>query len=242
MSVDIHELEFLQEAIDMNLCIAKEGISKKYGMAVGMNMYENIKKYGLENDMGSYAVALTAAAADARMAGCLLPVMSTNGSGNQGLTATLPVIAVAEKLEKSHEELLRAVALSELVTIHIKSYIGKLSALCGCAIAASIGSSCAITNMLGGGYENIAYAIQNMIADVSGLICDGAKSGCALKVATSVSAAIQCAILATNNVQASGKDGIVDENVEKSIYNLGNLGNEGMAYTDKVILNMMVSK
>lgn len=242
MTVEIEELEFLQETIDMNSTIAKEGLTHKYGMGVGIHMYESSKSQGMENDLASYAVALTAAAADARMAGCILPVMSTTGSGNQGLTATLPIIAIAEKLGKNHENLLRALALSILVTIHIKGYIGKLSALCGCAIAASIGSSCGITYLMGGHYLNILYAIKNMIADVSGLICDGAKPGCALKIATSVSGAMQCAVLAINNVEASDKDGIIDECVEKTIQNLGDLGNNGMQYTDQVILNMMVSK
>ena len=234
-TVDIEELEFLQETIDMNSRIAREGLARKYGMGVGMHMYASSKNQGMENDLASYAVALTAAAADARMAGCTLPVMSTTGSGNQGLTATLPVIAIAEKQEKSREELLRALALSILVTIHIKTYIGKLSALCGCAIAASIGSSCGITYLMGGYYQNILYAVKNMIADVSGLICDGAKPGCALKIATSVSGAMQCAVLAINNVEASDKDGIIDESVEKTIQNLGDLGNNGMQYTDQVI-------
>lgn len=242
MTVSLEKLEFLQETIDLNTRIANEGLTRKYGMGVGIHMNENSKSQGMVNDLAGYAVALTAAAADARMAGCILPVMSTTGSGNQGITATLPVIAVAEKLGKDREALLRALTLSILVTIHIKGYIGKLSALCGCAIAASIGSSCGITYLMGGQYQNILYAVKNMIADVSGLICDGAKPGCALKIATSVSGAMQCAVLAINNVEASDKDGIIDGSVEKTIRNLGDLGNNGMQYTDQVILNMMVSK
>ena len=138
--------------------------------------------------------------------------------------------------------MLRAEALSQLITVHIKKYIGKLSPLCGCAIAASIGSSCGIAYLMGGDVRAIVCAIQNMIADISGLICDGAKPGCALKIASAVASAMQCAQLALNGISAGNLDGIVTENVEKSIHNLGNLGNAGMERTDRVILDMMISK
>lgn len=240
--VDINELEFLNDTIEMNLQIAKEGLSNCYGMSVGKHLYNNIKKAGEVKDGFAYAAALTSAAVDARMAGSSLPVMATTGSGNQGLTASLPVIAVGEVMKKDREEILRALALSELITIHIKTYIGKLSALCGCAIAASIGASCGVVYLLGGAYCNIEYAVKNMIADISGLICDGAKPGCALKIATSVNSAMQCALLALDNVEVSGKDGIVTDSIEQSIKNLGKLGNQGMKETDYIILDMMLQK
>ena len=236
----VSELEFLQEAVDMNLTIAKEGLEDSYGLCVGKMEIESLvvpENAGMEQR----AVALTAAAADARMAGCSLPVMSTTGSGNQGITASVPVAVAAEYLGKSHEEMLRALALSQLITIHIKSHIGKLSALCGCAIAAGIGAACGITYLEGGQLVHVENAIRNMVADISGLICDGAKYGCALKIATSVSNAFRCAALAVHNVTASGNDGIVDGDVEQTILNLAALGNKGMLDTDKLILNMMIS-
>ena len=174
------------------------------------------------------------------VAGCTLPVMATSGSGNQGLTASIPVITACEYLSCPEEMMYRALALSELITIHVKEYIGKLSALCGCAIAASVGTACGLTYLFGGSYNNIVYAVKNMVADISGLICDGAKAGCALKIATSVSGAIQCALLAVDGVEVPGTDGIVCPDVEQTIHNLGNLGNKGMISTDHVILNMML--
>ena len=236
----VSELEFLSESVEMNLAIAQKGLEEDYGLGVGKQEMESVSNP--ENvSMEQQAVALTAAAADARMAGCSLPVMSTTGSGNQGITATVPVAVAANCLGKSREEMLRAIALSQLITIHIKSHLGKLSALCGCAIAAGIGAACGITYLEGGRLEHVENAIRNMVADISGLICDGAKYGCALKIATSVSSAFRCASLAVHNVTASGNDGIVDGNVERTILNLAALGNKGMLDTDKLILNMMIS-
>ncbi len=239
-SVDVSAIAFLREAIEMNEAIAEEGLRSDYGMRVG----KVLRGDGPIGDvpLKDYAVAYTAAAADARMAGCTLPVMSTAGSGNQGLTATLPVVAVARRLNASEESLLRAQALSQLVTIHIKTHIGRLSPLCGCAIAASIGSCCAITYLLGGTQSALCRAIKNMIADISGLICDGAKSGCALKIATSVASAMQCAQLALAGAGAGCLDGIIAEDVEQTIQNLGSLGSLGMQATDRVILDMMIAK
>lgn len=237
MNVPLERIGFLRRGIDMNLAIAREGLEGDYGMGVGRRLN---KAY--DSDYADYAVALTAAAADARMGGCTLPVMSTAGSGNQGLAATLPCVAVAYRLGASDEALLRAEALSQLVTIHIKAHIGKLSALCGCAIAASVGSACGITYLLGGGLTAISRAVQNMIADISGLICDGAKAGCALKIATGVGAAVQCAQLAMAGGSADGHDGIVTGDVEQSIANLGELGARGMMTADRVILEMMMCK
>ena len=240
-TVELSELSFLEEVIRVNTRIADEGLQNKYGMAVGKNLYKRAEVVGDGKvDFQTYVVSYAAAAADARMAGCSLPVMATTGSGNQGLTASLPVIAAARWLKSDKEQMFRALAISELVTIHVKEYIGKLSALCGCAIAASIGSACGITYLMGGDDSKMIYAVQNMIADISGLICDGAKSGCALKIATSAAAAVQCAYLAMEEVQVPGCDGIVSENVEQSVKNLGKLGNMGMLTTDHVILNMML--
>lgn len=240
-TIPVEELSFLKKVIDVNTRIAEEGLQKPYGIGVGRHLYEKTKLLSRgEADFQTYVVSYTAAAADARMAGCPLPVMAATGSGNQGLTASLPVIAAAKWLKSDEEKLYRALALSELVTIHVKEYIGKLSALCGCAIAASIGSSCALTYLLGGSYCTLEYAVKNMVADISGMICDGAKAGCALKIATSVSSAIQCAYLALEEAWVPACDGIVCEDIEQTIQNLGELGNQGMLVTDKVILDMMI--
>lgn len=233
-------LAILRQVVEVNGKISGEGLSGEYGMGVGRHLYDRMEKNGTP-DFSTYVTARTAAAADARMAGCLLPVMATTGSGNQGITASVPVIAAAEWMKCEEEKLYRALALSELVTIHVKEYIGRLSALCGCAIAASIGSACGITFLLGGEYENVECAVQNMVADISGLICDGAKAGCALKIATSVGGAVQCAFLAAEAVRVPDRDGIVCGDVEDTIRNLGNLGNEGMETTDGVILGMMMA-
>ena len=189
----------------------------------------------------TYAMAATAAASDARMAGCTLPAMSNSGSGNQGITVTMPVIAVAEKMGVDEEKLARALALSHLVAIHIKGYLGKLSALCGCVIA-STGSSCGIVYLNGGTYEQVCSAIKNMIGNITGMVCDGAKVGCALKVASGVSSSIQAAVLALDNICISSNDGIIEDCIEKTICNLGRIGAEGMQTTDRMILDIMVCK
>jgi len=233
------DLSFLEEVITVNCRIADVGLEGEYGMGVGKRLRDRAVRTG-EKDFQTFVVSYVSAAADARMAGCPLPVMATTGSGNQGLTASLPVIAAAHWKKVDEDTLYRALALSELVTIHVKQYIGKLSALCGCAIAASIGTACGIAYLLGGEYIHMEYAVKNMVADISGLICDGAKAGCALKIATSVAGAIQCAYLALENSQVPERDGIVCADVEETIHNLGNLGNKGMCVTDRVILDMML--
>lgn len=238
--VDVSEIAFLSEVIRVNSQIAEEGLKNNYGMGVGKHLYERMLNGG-NLDFQTFVVSYVSAAADARMSGCPMPVMATTGSGNQGLTASLPVIAASKWMKCSEEKLYRALAISELVTIYVKEYIGKLSALCGCAIAASIGSACGITYLFGGDYSKMEYAVKNMVADISGLICDGAKAGCALKIATSVAGAIQCAYLALDEVQVPNHDGIVFGDVDGTIRNLGSLGNKGMLTTDRVILDMMLA-
>ena len=181
------ELSFLNETIQMNWAIAQEGLQRRYGLGVGKNIYDSIKTEDKADDMQNYIVALAAAAADVRMAGGTKPVMTICGSGNQGITATLPVIAAVISLKASEEMLCRALALGCLITIHVKQFIGKLSPLCGCGMGSSIGVCCALTYLQGGGLSQIKSAINNMVADVSGIICDGAKAGCALKIATVIS-------------------------------------------------------
>ena len=238
-SVPSEKLSFLRECINMNSAISQEGLEHPYGLGIGQSIYETLPE---NNSEENYALAVTCAAADARMGGCTLPVMSSCGSGNQGLTATLPVIAVARKRGLSEEDTFRALAYSLLVTIHVKQHLGKLSALCACSVGASIGTACALTYLDGGTLQQIGHCVDNVVADVSGVICDGAKAGCALKIATGVSSAFRGAMLAMKNRNASALDGIVGHDPEASVDNLGNLCNTGMLDTDRVILDMLVCK
>ncbi|WP_066496385.1 serine dehydratase subunit alpha family protein [Abyssisolibacter fermentans] len=241
LSVDIEDVKFLLDGAKMNKDLADEALNNNYGLQVGKTILKGIESGFYSDDIQSYAKALTAAAADARMSGCMHAVMSNSGSGNQGITVSLPVYAVALKLNADEEKTIRALTISNLIAIHIKTYLGRLSALCGCVVA-STGSSCGITYLLGGELKNIKYSIKNMIGDISGMVCDGAKCGCALKVSTGVSSAIQSAMLAINDIEISYHDGIVDDDVENTIKNLCMLGIEGMNNADKVMLDIMVSK
>ncbi|MCI2082127.1 MAG: L-serine ammonia-lyase, iron-sulfur-dependent, subunit alpha [Bacteroidales bacterium] len=240
-TADFEEIKFILEAAKMNNALAKEGMNHCYGLQVGRTIASesNSEVYG--NGVFRYAMALTAAASDARMAGCPLPAMSNSGSGNQGITVTMPVVAVAEKMEASEEQLARALIIAHLTAIHIKSHLGKLSALCGCVIA-STGASCGIVYLRGGSFDQICYAVKNMIGNITGMVCDGAKTGCALKVASGVSSAMQSAILALNGICISCNDGIIDSDTEKCIENLGDIGSKGMVMTDNMILRIMENK
>ena len=239
-SVDYEDIRFILKSRDMNLTLAREGLKGDYGLKVGKITAESPKEiYG--DGLIQYAVSLTAAASDARMAGCTLPAMSNSGSGNQGITVTVPVIAYALKYGIDDEKLARALVLSHLVAIYIKGYLGKLSALCGCVVA-STGSSCGIIYLAGGGYEEMCNAIKNMVGNVTGMVCDGAKVGCALKVASGVYSSVQSAVLAMNGIGASEHDGIIEKDIEKTIRNLGKIGSVGMQNADNMILDIMVCK
>ncbi|MDD2491024.1 MAG: L-serine ammonia-lyase, iron-sulfur-dependent, subunit alpha [Bacteroidales bacterium] len=240
-SVNFKEIEFILESEIMNRALSDEGLKNIYGLQVGRTIKDNIHKNIFGEGLLTYSMAVTAAASDARMAGSTLPAMSNSGSGNQGITVTLPVIAASDKLGSTKEELARALILSNLIAIHIKHYLGKLSALCGCVIA-STGASCGIVLLRGGNYKQITYAIKNMIGNITGMVCDGAKVGCALKVASGVSSSVQSSILALDNICISDNDGIIEEDIEKTIRNLGLIGSEGMKHTDNMILDIMVSK
>lgn len=237
----LDEIRFILESRRLNLALAEHGLANDYGLKVGRTIISEKHKAIFGDDFLSYAMALTAAASDARMAGCTLPAMSNSGSGNQGITVTMPVIAYGIRMNVPDEELVRALTLSHLIAIHIKGYLGKLSALCGCVIA-STGSSCGIVLLNGGGYEQICSAIKNMIGNITGMVCDGAKVGCALKVASGVSSSVQSAILALNGICISEHDGIIEKDIEKTIRNLGQIGSVGMQNTDNMILDIMVCK
>ncbi len=237
----LEELEFIMESVTLNKALVDEGLRNKYGLQVGRTLLAPVNKVVYGDTYLIYAMAYTAAASDARMAGSTLPAMSNSGSGNQGITATVPVIAIAEKLEASYEELARALVISHLVAIHIKGHLGRLSALCGCVVA-STGSACGIVYLRKGGYKQMCAAIKNMIGNITGMVCDGAKVGCALKVASGVASALQSAVLALDGICISSSDGIIDEDIEKTIANLGKIGSIGMQSTDKMILEIMVCK
>lgn len=241
VGVPLEKIEFMRESLEMNSRLSDEGLAHPYGLQVGRTLLEegNSPVYG--DNLLTYAMARTAAASDARMAGCTLSAMSNSGSGNQGITVTLPVIAIAEKTGASREHLFRALAMSHLVAIHIKGHLGRLSALCGCVIA-STGASCGIVYLRGGGYDQICASIKNMIGNITGMVCDGAKVGCALKVASGVACALQSAVLALEGRCISANDGIIEEDIEKTISNLGRIGRDGMRTTDKMILDIMTCK
>ena len=240
-SVNYEDIAFILESRTLNLALAEEGLKGNYGLKVGYSICHNNNKEVFGEDFLSYAMSLTAAASDARMAGCTLAAMSNSGSGNQGITVTMPVIAYSLRYGTSDEQLARALTLSHLIAIHIKGYLGKLSALCGCVIA-STGSACGLVYLRGGNYEQICSAIKNMIGNITGMVCDGAKVGCAMKVASGVSCALQSAVLARGGICISEHDGIIEKDIEKTIQNLGRIGSVGMQNTDNMILDIMVCK
>ena len=239
-TVDNQDIEFILDDRKYNWALCEEGLHGDYGLKVGKTIRQNQKQV-FGDDFMSFAMGVTAAASDARMAGCTLAAMSNSGSGNQGITVSMPVIAYAKRYNVPDEKLARALILSNLVAIHIKGYLGRLSALCGCVVA-STGSSCGIVWLEGGGYEQICYAIKNMIGNITGMVCDGAKVGCAMKVASGTCSSIQSAVLALDGISADETNGIIDRDIEKTIRNLGEIGSIGMQSTDNMILRIMSCK
>lgn len=238
----LDEIQFILEARHLNKSAAERSLQGKYGHELG-KMLRNSKteKNIMGNNTFTHILSYTSAACDARMAGAMIPVMSNSGSGNQGIAATLPVVVYAEDNHNSEEELTRALILSHLTAIYIKQSLGRLSALCGCVVAAT-GSSCGITYLMGGGYQQVMYAVQNMIATLTGMICDGAKPSCALKLTSGVSTAVMSAIMAMEQKCVTSVEGIIEENVNQSIRNLTKIGSEGMNETDKMVLDIMTHK
>ena len=239
---DFDDIKFILESAKMNEKVSEEGLKGDYGLQVGSKIIEKGNFNLFSNDASNKIIAASAAASDARMDGCAMPVMTTAGSGNQGIACSIPVAQTARLLDKSEEELARALVLSNLVTIRIKKHMGRLSPLCGAGIAGATGASCGITYLLGGDLENINYCINNMISDLSGMICDGAKETCALKIATGTNAAIQCANLAINGISATANDGIVAKDVEETIESIETLIQNGFKNVDDTILNIMLEK
>ena len=239
---DFDDIKFILESAKMNEKVSEEGLKGDYGLQVGSKIIQKGNFNLFSNDASNKIIAASAAASDARMDGCAMPIMTTAGSGNQGIACSIPVAQTARLLDKSEEELARALVLSNLVTIRIKKHMGRLSPLCGAGIAGATGASCGITYLLGGNLENINYCINNMISDLSGMICDGAKETCALKIATGTNAAIQFANLAINGISATANDGIVAKDVEETIESIETLIQNGFKNVDDTILNIMLEK
>lgn len=237
----LEDISFIYDLTIINDKLSREGLSKPYGHSIGRVLDKNIDSGILGDDLLTYTMKRTAAATDARMAGCMLPAMSNSGSGNQGITLSMPVIAAAEKLGSSKEKLTRALALASLMSIYIKSNMKRLSALCG-AMTAGTAASCGITYLLGGDEKAVERSVQNMIGNLTGIICDGAKPNCAMKVATGVSTAVLSSLFAMDNICCNEYEGIVDQSVDNSIKNLGNIAAYSMQDTDRMILDIMVSK
>jgi len=233
------DIRFLLDGLLMNIKISEEGLKNKLGAGVGHSLRQAQRDGILADDVITKAIIMTSAASDARMSGLKMPVMSSNGSGNHGLTAILPIAAYNEKFPQSDEKLSKALAISHLVTAYIKNHIGRLSPVCGCGVAASTGAAAAVAWLMGLNYNQIEGTMLNMIGNLSGMICDGAKAGCAYKLASAAGAAIQSAISAKYGAIIPSCNGIIGKNVESSIKNLGIVSNQGMVTTDKVIIEIM---
>lgn len=237
MEAPLESLRFILESKRMNLSAAQTALAGQFGHNVG-----RVMKSPLFGDTTfSKILSYTSAACDARMAGAMIPVMSNSGSGNQGIAATLPVVIYAQEHKASDEQLIRALTLSHLTVIYMKEKLGRLSAMCGCVVAAT-GASCGVTHLMGGDYLQVTYAVKNMVANLTGIICDGAKPSCALKISSGVSTAIISAAMAIESSCVSSVEGIIDEDVDKCIENLTIIGADAMNITDDYVLNIMTSK
>jgi L-cysteine desulfidase len=236
-AIDLTELRpLLEEQIAMNMAIASKGMEENWGACIGKTLYENSVK-----DVRTRARAYAAAGSDARMSGCELPVCIISGSGNQGICASVPVIIYAEHLGATKDSLLRALIISNLITIHQKTGIGCLSAYCG-AISAGCGCGCGICYLKGGDFYEIAHTLVNSIAILSGTICDGAKCSCAAKISMAVDAGIMGMDMTFSGHQFYSGEGIVTKGVENTISNIGRLAKLGMSETDKEIIKIMLGK
>ena len=237
----IEELEFIYTAAKMNEEVSALSLKNDYGHNVSQILggKKGLSIFG--NNPHTKMLIATSGACDVRMDGAKVAVMSNSGSGNQGIAATMPVLSYAKEIGADEQTLIRALVLSNLCVIYIKQHLGRLSALCGCVVA-STGSSCGITYLMGGNYEQITFATKNMIANITGMICDGAKPSCSLKISSGVSTALLSALMAIENKVISSQEGIVDSDVDKTIRNMAEIGNTGMIETDRVVLDIMTQK
>ncbi|ELR67164.1 Putative inner membrane protein [Photobacterium marinum] len=241
LNVPVEDIEFIVQAVELNDALSKEGLTGKYGLKIGVTFQRNVERGLLSGGLLTDVLCRTSAASDARMDGAMKPAMSNSGSGNQGIAATMPVLVVAEHVKADRDTLARALMMSHLMAIYIKSYQNKLSALCG-ATTASMGAVAAMTWLLGGQFKQVSDAICSMIGDITGIICDGAKTSCAMKVSSSASAAVKAALMALDGIRVTGNEGIVADDVDVSIRNMSALANGAMTQTDVQILDIMVHK
>lgn len=241
MEMPLDDIRFILQTAELNKKAAEASMQGHYGHTVSKTVSGAYGKKYMGDSTFTHMLVMTAAACDARMDGAMIPVMSNSGSGNQGIAATLPVLSFAEDIKCSEEQLIRALMLSHLMVIYIKQSLGRLSALCGCVVAAT-GASCGITWLMGGSKTQVSYAIKNMIGNITGMICDGAKPSCALKVSSGVSTAMLSALMAIEDKVVTSVEGIIDEDVDKTISNLTAIGSKGMESTDKLVLKIMTGK
>lgn len=241
METPIEELRFILDTRRVNKAAAEQSFTGRYGHSVGRTLHCERQRYVMGDSIFSRILSYTSAACDARMAGACIPVMSNSGSGNQGIAATLPVVIYAEESFASEEQTVRALMLSHLTAIYIKQNLGRLSALCGCVVAAT-GSSCGIAYLMGGGYEQISATVKNMVANLTGMICDGAKPSCAMKLTSGVSTAVISAIMAMEGHGVTSVEGIIDDDVDQTIRNFAHIGRDGMDQTDQIVLRIMTAK
>ena len=241
MTTPLDEIRFILESKRLNKAAAETAFTGEYGHSVGRTLRCDREQRIMGDSIFTRILSYTSAACDARMAGAMIPVMSNSGSGNQGIAATLPVVVYAEETGASEEQMIRALTLSHLTVVYIKQSLGRLSALCGCVVAAT-GSSCGIVYLMGGGYDQAAAAVKNMIANLTGMICDGAKPSCAMKLTSGVSTAVLSAMMAMDGRCVSPVEGIIEEDVDHCIHNLTKIGRDGMDETDRLVLHIMTHK
>ena len=241
LTAPLEEIDFILDSARLNKAAAEASFKGDYGHSLGKSLRNDNERRVMGDSVFTRILSYTSGACDARMAGAMIPVMSNSGSGNQGIAATLPVVVYAEENQKSREEMIRALVLSHLTVIYIKQSLGRLSALCGCVVAAT-GSSCGITYLIGGGYEEMTYAVKNMVANLTGMICDGAKPSCAMKLTSGVSTAVFSAMLAMEHKCVTAVEGIIENDVDRTIHNLTRIGAQGMNETDRLVLDIMTHK
>ena len=241
LTAPLEEIDFILDSARLNKAAAEASFKGDYGHSLGKSLRNDNERRVMGDSVFTRILSYTSGACDARMAGAMIPVMSNSGSGNQGIAATLPVVVYAEENQKSREEMIRALVLSHLTVIYIKQSLGRLSALCGCVVAAT-GSSCGITYLMGGGYEEMTYAVKNMVANLTGMICDGAKPSCAMKLTSGVSTAVFSAMLAMEHKCVTAVEGIIENDVDRTIHNLTRIGAQGMNETGRLVLDIMTHK
>lgn len=240
--IDEDDLAFLKKGVEYNVKLAEHGLKYGSGLGIGKAIERQLKQKLMVKDMATSARIMTSAAADARMSGVNLPAMSSAGSGNHGLTAILPIWAIKDFVDHDEETVLRAIGLSHIITAYVKAHTGRLSAVCGCSVAAGAGATAGITYLVGGDVKHMAGAIKNIMEDLAGVICDGAKAGCALKLNTAAGAAVQAALFSLQGINVQDTDGIIGDSTEQTVRNLGTLSHQGMVETDRTILKIMRDK